>query len=1021
MNERQVPLELGASHDEPPKLPMEPGTAERSRRRSVAGGARGLRSEDAVSEKVDRLRHFLRTHHALMEGDEISESQTFVDRLMEAFGHANHKAAGGKLEKRTRGRKGTVERRDFLYPGRVMLEMKSRGVRLARFQAELLDRWIYEVPNRPKYAVLCDFDEFWIYDFNRELQRPVDIVRVADLPDRYAALNFLFEANDDPVFDFNREPVTGEAAAAMGDLLRRLTAPDRGVGPDVARRFILQSVLAMFAQCFDDLLPLGLFKRTLERCDGGVGSGKAVGDLFRRMNVGDPDDGRSDRVPKFNGSLFDTVVDVELQPSEYSLLTEAASKDWRRVAPPVFGSLFQESMDTGKRREDGAHYTAEAEIQHVIEPTLVRPLRAEIERAKKLSELKNVGERLRSVRVLDPACGSGNFLYAAYRALVRLEAELIEKVQSSDFAARSKRSFGRTTAVSLRQMFGVDKDPFAVELSKVTLMLGKRLALEEFYGEDGAGAGLGLSADDLLPLENLGENFVVGDAPFCKWPEAEFIVGNPPFISKVHMQRAVGRTIIDRLAEEYPGVPGKSNYCVYWFRKAHDHLPDGGRAGLIGTSTIRQGDSRSGGLDHIDRNGGAITQAVAVQAWPGDADVSVSVVNWVKGDAPGKKKLLKQLGDSPDSPWVATEHDRIGPSLSEGFDSFTAARLDCNKKPKVTFQGQTAGLSNLVGGKDGPGFLISPALAEEMIADDPRNRDVLFWCLGGDELTGDTPPAPNCCVIDFGGRNLLAAKSYRMPFLHCAPASEEDRRPKAEEERRNNTAALSNNPDANIRRHHQGFYDRYWQLKYRRADLVARLNGMRRYVACSRTMKQPVFEFVDASIRPADALQVFLLEDDYSFGVLQSDTHWQWTQANRSSRSVRTLYASGKIFDTLPWPQHPTPDEVRRVASAARRFREERRSASQKFGMTFSECHGHLEEKTVGKDPLHDAKRELDGAVRDAYSMPASADQVEFLFKLNQNICSADRASVPCRPGLPQGLSDRTDLFSEDRIVAHPL
>ncbi len=238
--------------------------------------------------------------------------------------------------------------------------------------------------------------------------------------------------------------------------------------------------------------------------------------------------------------------------------------------------------------------------------------------------------------MLDPACGSGNFLYVAFRELKRLELALMARIHA-DFGRKAQRAVGTRSLVGTRQFYGLDKEEFAVELAKVTLMIAKELAIDESQAwMDGEQLDLPIEFDAALPLDNLDDNIKADDALFCKWPKADAIVGNPPFQSKNKMQGEYGPSYLNRLREAYPKVPGRADYCVYWFRRAHDELPAGGRAGLVGTNTIRQNYSREGGLDHIVRNGGTITEAVSSQVWSGDAVVHVSIANWIKGDQPGK-------------------------------------------------------------------------------------------------------------------------------------------------------------------------------------------------------------------------------------------------------------------------------------------------------------------------------------------------------------------------------------------------
>ena len=207
--------------------------------------------------------------------------------------------------------------------------------------------------------------------------------------------------------------------------------------------------------------------------------------------------------------------------------------------PPRYASsLFQ--IDTP---EYGAHFTSEVDIQKIVLPTIVRPWRERIAKTSTLQDLIALGEDLLKVRVLDPACGSGNFLYIAYRELVNLEMEILGKIHDN-FGARAKKAVGTASLVSTKQFFGIDKDPFAVELAKVTVMLGKRIALAETHDSwFSARSDLPFTFEEPLPLDNLDENIRCDDALFCEWPDADCIIGNPPYQSKTKCSRSMAERI----------------------------------------------------------------------------------------------------------------------------------------------------------------------------------------------------------------------------------------------------------------------------------------------------------------------------------------------------------------------------------------------------------------------------------------------------------------------------------------------
>jgi hypothetical protein len=388
-------------------------------------------------------------------------------------------------------------------------------------------------------------------------------------------------------------------------------------------------------------------------------------------------------------------------------------------------------MDKAERHAYGAHFTSEADIQKVVRPTIVRPWERRLENAGTLTELRALRDELLNFKVLDPACGAGDFLYVAYRELKRIEMDLLAKVHSN-FGRRAQAEFGTTSRLSTRQFYGIDKNAFGVELAKITLVVAKELALAETREMiETAELDLPLDfVDAALPLDNLDANIVCDDALFCEWPQVNAIVGNPPYQPKNNMQREYGAAYVGRGRDRYPDVPGRADYCVYWFHRAHDELDPGERVGLVGTNTIRQNYSREGSLDYIVGNGGTITEAVSTQVWSGEAAVNVSIVNWVKAQEPGKKRLYRQLGDRRDSDFEVVELDRIGPALSGRLDVTGAKRLRSNMDSGACYQGQTHGHE---------GFLLSPDEAREMVGRSANNSEVLFPFLIANDLLGNNP------------------------------------------------------------------------------------------------------------------------------------------------------------------------------------------------------------------------------------------------------------------------------------------
>ena len=575
--------------------------------------------------------------------------------------------------------------------------------------------------------------------------------------------------------------------------------------------------------------------------------------------------------------------------------------------------------------------------------------------------------------------------------------EILTKIHEN-FAARARRAVGTASLVSTTQCYGLDKDPFAVELAKVTVMLGKRLALAEiednwFPDRDE----LPFTFEDPLPLDNLDTNIRCDDALFCDWPHADYIIGNPPYQSKNKMVQEFGREYVDQVRAEFPEVSGRADYCVFWLRKAHDELPQNGRAGLVGTNTIRQTYSRRGGLDYIVQNRGTVTEAVSTQVWSGDAVVHVSIVNWIKGTQSGKKKLFVQEGDNRDSPWRVYELDTIGAALSPEFDVTKAIALKANADSEICYQGQTHGHS---------GFLLTREQASQ-IKSDPSSIRCVHPYLTGDELLSEPDGRPKRHVIDLNHcPDLLSAKKHKAAYQHVEQHVMPDILAKAEEEHRKTRKETG--PRQSHARH-------WWKFWRGRREMVKCVSGLPRYIACSRVTKRPIFAFIDSSIRPNDALQVFPVADDYSFGVLQSGLHWHWFAERCSTLKGDPRYTSNTVFDSFPWPQNPTLSQVNAVASAAHRLRNLRTRLLHEHSGNLRDLYRTTE--VPGHNPLNVAHNTLDTAVRSAYRMSPSDSVLQVLFELNQQLAQAEEDARPViAPGLPPHVTSPSRLITDDAV-----
>ncbi|MGB2153290.1 MAG: DNA methyltransferase [Flavobacteriaceae bacterium] len=948
-----------------------------------------------MKESIDKFVKYASS----LDGDEKGEAQVFCDRLFQAFGHDGYKEAGATLEFRVKSKKKT-NFADLLWGDRVLIEMKKKGAQLPSHRTQIFDYWWKLRPNQPKYSILCNFNELIIYDFALQ-DEPLDRIKLEELPDRYTAFNFMLPEAATPIFENNLEEATRETADLVAKVFNSLL--ERGEERGRAQRFILQSIFTMFAEDYQ-LLPKDIFTQILLDCKSGQGNSyDLIYSLFQQMNTKEQArGGRFKEVQYFNGGLFANPESMELMDDELSMLHDAAAQKWNKINPAIFGTIFQSSMGEKARHAFGAHFTTELDILKIVHPTIIQPWREKIAKAKTLKDMKQLRRELAEFKVLDPACGSGNFLYVAFRELKRVEMELLNKIHTE--FPKSAAEIGTQSIVSIKQFHGMDYNQFAVELAKVTLMLAKEISIKETRDwVDTMQIGLGFQMEETLPLDNMDDNIVFADALFTNWTEADVIIGNPPYQSKNKMQEEYGIEYLNKLWDAYPDVPGRADYCVYWFYKAHQNLKQKGFAGLVGTNTIRENYSREGSLDYIKDHGGIIFNAISSQPWSGDAAVSVSIVNWTKGEYDKPKILYVANGKGAFNEFRL---DEINSSLAVRVDVSKAKVLACNKKPKSVFQGQTHGHK---------GFLLNVKQGQEIILSNSRNAEVVKPFLIGDVLVSKRNSQPDRYVIDFTLMDIMEAASFKEPYEILKTTVLPDREAKAEKQETENKKVLNENPNAKVNKHHINFLKKWWKLSYGREDMLSVVGKINRYISVPQVSKRPTFEFISSEIHPNAALMVFPFEDDYTFGIIQSFVHWEWWKAKCSTLEERLRYTTNTVWDTFPFPQIPKLADVRKVAAAAKQLRDKRNALMNKHNYTLRDIYRILEEP--GANPLKDAHQKLDDAVLAAYGFGKRKDLLSQLLELNFQVADKiEKGEKVQGPGLPKCVKNKKEFVSEDCV-----
>ena len=441
-----------------------------------------------------------------------------------------------------------------------------------------------------------------------------------------------------------RQTVTERAAATFAELAQGLR--DRGHDPQTVAHFVNRLVFCMFAEDVD-LLPGNMFTRMLERTRADPEKfADYASRLFGAMATGG--DVGFESVAWFNGGLFDDDAALPLDREGIETALKAAALDWSEIDPSILGTLFERGLDPDKRSQLGAHYTDHDKIMRIVEPVIVRPLLAEWEAAKagvaatveradaagspaaqtRLRRqadqaLRAFIERLRRFTVLDPACGSGNFLYLALHALKDVEHRVQLEAETLGLA----RGFPSVGPANVK---GVEINAYAAELARVSVWIGEIQWMRR--------NGFSNSTNPILdPLDTIEcrDAILAQDGGEPDWPAADVVIGNPPFLGYSPQREVLGGDYTEAIRKLYKGVvPAFADLVCYWFHKAGTLLAEArlARAGLVATNSIRGGKNRAV-LDRIASDS-VIYDAWSDEPWIVDgAAVRVSLICFGKKDA----------------------------------------------------------------------------------------------------------------------------------------------------------------------------------------------------------------------------------------------------------------------------------------------------------------------------------------------------------------------------------------------------
>ncbi len=756
--------------------------------------------------------------------------------------------------------------------------------------------------------------------------------------------------------------VTREASLQLALLARSLESA--GHAPDAVAAFLSRCLFSMFAEDVE-LLPSGSFKALLQQHrENPPVLQQLLRSLWAEMDRGGFSVALVKDVLRFNGKLFKgsdaAGFSLLLTSQQVDLLIHAANSNWREVEPAIFGTLLERALDTSERHALGAHYTPRAYVERLVLPTVIEPLRAEWANAQAAAlllaheaaeleasappvktkkdfvavdrhnaavrakwgearqQIKDFLHRLSTLRVLDPACGSGNFLYVTLEHLKRLEGEVLNQLNALG-DTQDSLDLGRET-VTLQQLRGIELNERAAALAELVLWIGYlqwhirtngRSSVAEPVVHDYGNIELRdaiLSYDKKEPVTDAsGQVLTRWDGLTTKlhpatgqpvpdesaqvvqwryvnpsqatWPKADFIVGNPPFIGKLKLREALGDGYVKALRATWKEVPDSADFVMYWWDHAAHLVRSGAvqRFGFITTNSLRQIFNRRVIEAHLGASKNPLKLAFAVpdHPWVDSAQAAAVRISMSVGTlAEEEGRLLSVIEERE------TESDEVEVLLEERRGLLHAdLRVGANVASAKTLQAMR-GISSMGVMLAGSGFIVAPDAAKRLRAG----------------LDADTA---NQLIRDYrNGRDLTSKPrgSYVIDTYGWSAQELRDRAPSVYQHLVDNVK-----PERDANRD-KGFRERWWLHGRARADMRVAQAGLRRYIATVETAKHRTFQFLSSRTLPDHKLIAIAAEDALTLGVLSSQVHVHWSLAAGGLLEDRPVYNKSTCFEAFPFP-----------------------------------------------------------------------------------------------------------------------
>ena len=819
--------------------------------------------------------------------------------------------------------------------------------------------------------------------------------------------------------------VTREIAGRIAVLAKRLEA--KGHDPEGVAWFLIRCLFTFFSEDVG-LVPKGAFTDLLVAMKGSPEQFvPLVGDVWKMMDTGGFSTALRARVKRFNGGIFREHEPLKLDAAEIDLLIEAGKCDWQDVEPAIFGTLLERALDPRERHKLGAHFTPRAYVERLVVPTIVEPVRDDWETARVASlaqanagkidkakaETRKFLDDLGRIRVLDPACGTGNFLYVSMVKLKEIEAEARDWLGQLGETQADLEHMEQT--VDPKQFLGIEINPRAVAIAEVVLWIGwlqwhlRTKKSPDSFSEPILHAYGNIECRDALleydkkelvrddhgkPVARwdgitMKKHPVTGeDVPDDKatvaveryvnprkaaWPEADFIVGNPPFVGNKRMRAALGDEYVETLRETYEEVPDSVDYVMYWWDKAARLTRDGElrRFGFITTNSITQSFNRRVVAEFVGDSSSPLTMHFAVpdHPWVDDshaAAVRVAMTAAFSGSGQGTLiRVTKEREDSADDLVVETRTQVgvIHSDLTCGADVTSVLSLRsnagiCGQGVKVVGDGfyRTTGLDKTI---------VSPATGVPIVRQIINAKDVLGNRAGSE-------------IVDFFG--LSEADSF---VLHPAAMQ----------------VCMDYVKPIRDKNSRKSIRELWWRFAWERPVIRRAIKGITRYIVTLATAKHRTFIFLPDTAVWDGALFAIASDDAYVLGSLSCRAHviWAFNAGGSMGKGNDPCYNNTVCFDPFPFPA-PTDaqaEKIRELGEALDAHRKKQQATHP--GLTITGMYNVLEKLRSGvalspkEKKIHDEglvsvlkkiHDDLDAAVFGAYGWPVTLSDEEILERL---------------------------------------